>query len=56
MDGEQIQLCGSIISKQGTYSEMSGAYWIVDEFSAADGKLEYGKTNNMNLRVIEKQA
>ena len=34
---------------------MSGAYWIVDEFSAADGKLEYGKTNNMNLRVIEKQ-
>lgn len=41
--------------KAGTYSEMSGAYWIVDEFSAADGKLEYGKTNNMNLRVIEKQ-
>lgn len=34
---------------------MSGAYWIVDEFSAADDKLEYGKTNNMNLRVIEKQ-
>ena len=35
--------------KAGTYSEMSGAYWIVDEFSAADDKLEYGKTNNMNL-------
>lgn len=41
--------------KAGTYSEMSGACWIVDEFSTTDGKLEYGKTNNMNLRVIEKQ-